>query len=492
MISPDIPWNILIYLFLLFAFKIASKKIQLWPEIPLGLFICYFILIFLKDVLAGHTWSAEWIRYIGIWADVFISWGVARVVFWLFMAILSKVKDENDIPPKITRDFVLFITFVILFLIVLRVRSDVNLASLLTTSAVITVVIGLALQATLNNFFSGLIIQAERPFAIGDWLEFEGNEGRVVGISWKSTQLLTREQVLVYIPNSVLASSTFSNFSRPTKRKIARVFIGLEYGVPYNKAKNVILEIAHQHPRVLKRPRPRIRLVDYGDFAITYEIRLWHNSYAYEPQLKADIYQQLWYALKRNNIRIPFPIRDVYHGHIEREHHKKQSLSIRSEVKILMETIPILTPLSDEELTDLSQSVSIELYGEGESIVREGEDGDSMYIIRSGKCEAMKIGENNRLTLLSTMQGGEFFGEISLLTGEKRTATIKAVEDTSLIVIKKAIFSKIINANPVISEQIADVVVRRRQNEGVALEDPQEITESSQKLIETIKMFFGA
>jgi len=470
---------------------LAAKKIRWLPEIPFGLFICYFALIFFETIISGYEWSAEWIRYIKIWEYVFISWGVAHGIFWVVMKILTRVKDEKDVPPKITRDFILFITFVILFLLVLRVKSDINLASLLTTSAVITVVIGLAVQATLNNFFSGLIIQAERLFSVGDWLEFEGKEGRVVGISWKSTQLLTRDQVLVYIPNSTLASTTFTNFSRPTRTKIARIFIGLEYGVPYNKVKQVITAVVDQHPQVLKRPRVVVRIVEYGDFAIKYEIRLWHNNYAHEPQLKSDIYQQLWYALRRNNIRIPFPIRDVFHGHIEREYHKQESLSVQSDAKMMMQAIPILSPLSDEELTDLSSNVDIDLYGAGELIVQEGEDGDSMYIIRSGTCEAIKIMENGRTKLLSTMRPGDFFGEISLLTGEKRSATIRTTEDTALIVIRKSIFSKIIIANPVISEQIAQVVLKRRQNEGAAIGDLGAMDQNPKKLIETIKLFFG-
>ncbi len=491
MIFSNIPWQTLIYISILLGYIFASKQIPRLPKIPLGLFICYFVLSFFKKILAAYHWSQEWLHYIDIWADIFLAWGIARVVFWVFMEILSKIKDKDDVPPKITRDFVLFITFIILFLLVLRLRSDVNLASLLTTSAVITVVIGLAVQATLNNFFSGLIIQAEQPFSIGDWLKFEDKEGRVVGISWKSTQLLTREQVLIYIPNAILASSTFSNFSRPNRKKIARIYIGLEYGVPYNKVKQVITEVVEQHPRVLKQPRVNVRLVEYGDFAITYEIRVWHTSYAYEPQLKADINQQLWYALRRNNIRIPFPIRDVFHGHIEREHRNDKSNALKSEAKKMIEQVPVLSPLSDDELSELSRNVTIERYGTGELIVREGEDGDSMYIIQSGVCEAMKTHESGRIEFLSTMQPGDFFGEISLLTGEKRTASIKAVQDTSVIVIKKTVFSKIMIANPVISEQIGSVVLERQQKKGVPLENFEDIHQNPARFIQTIKMFFG-
>lgn len=491
MTVPTIPWMSLIYICLMFGYIAASQRIEKLPKIPLGLLALYLVLVFFETILAQYGWSKDWIGYINTSAAIVLSWGTARVVFYFFMAALSKFKDEKDVPPKITQDFILFITFVILFLLVLRAKSDINLASLATTSAALTVVIGLAVQATLNNFFSGLIIQAEQPFAIGDWIKFEDKEGRVVGISWKSTQLLTREHILVYIPNSTLASSTFVNYSRPTRKKIARIFIGLEYDVPYNKVKRVITEVTDQHPKILKHPKVNVRLVEYGDFAITYEIRVWHKSYAYEPQLKADIYQQLWYALRRNGIRIPFPIRDVFHGHVERKHKARQMLSLKAQAREMMENVPILSPLSPDELSELSRKVSIELYGTGELIVQEGEKGDSMYIIRSGTCEATRTQSTGRQALLNTMTTGDFFGEISLLTGENRTATIRATADTSVIVIKKKVFSKIMIANPVISEEIAQVVLRRQEKKGVAIGSSDDLENSSKKFIETIKQFFG-
>lgn len=487
----NLPLYNLLYITLLLSYMVLSRYIPKLPKIPFGLFVGYFVLLFFAKIFKGYTWSIEWPDYLYIASDVLLSWGIARVVFWLMLEILIKLKGKDKAPPKITMDFILFVTFVVLFLLVLRIRSDINLASLLTTSAVITVMLGLAAQATLSNFFSGLIIQVERPFDIGDWIEFEGKEGRIVGISWKSTQLLTREQVLIYIPNSILAASTFSNFSKPTKQKIARIYIGLEYDAPYNKVKQVITEVTDQHPRILKRPPVIIRLIEFGDFAITYEIRVWHNSYAYEPQLQADIYQQLWYALRRNNIRIPFPIRDVQHHHIVQKQKEKQMVSLQTEIQGIMKQVPILATLSDANLEKLASMVEVEMFGAGELIVQEGEKGDSMYIIRSGSCDVMQKGADGRLMLLTTMIAGEFFGEISLLTGSKRTATIKTNEDTSLIFINKTVFSKIMRDDPIISEQIAQAVVERQERKGVDMDNLEEIGTKSKKFLAKVKLFLG-
>lgn len=488
----DFPWVTIFYTVVMILYSIAAKKAEKLPKIPLALFITYFTLQFFIQILEGYEWSHGWIRYAGITADIILSWAVARFVFWFLIEVLAGFRKNQDIIPKITRDFILFLTFAILFFVVLRVRSDINLASLLTTSALLTVVIGLAAQATLSNLFSGLIIQAERPFSIGDWIQFEGYEGTVIGISWKSTQILTRERILVYIPNSVLASSTFRNYSRPNRKKIASLVIGLDYNVPPNKVRKVITQVLEQNSKVLKQPKVNIRLIQFSDFSIQYEIRFWHNNYSFEPQLKSEIYNQLWYALRRNHIRIPYPVRDIQHAHIEREFNKNSQNKMTEEIQKMFESIPVLSPLSQADRADLSKKVYIETYGEGEFIVQEGDEGASMYIILSGSCEATRSGHQQQAIKLSRFYKGDFFGEISLLTGEKRSATVQATEDVSLIVVDKIAFSTVINSNATISEQIGKVVIERQKEAAINSEASVVNMETdSQKLIQKIKLFFG-
>ncbi len=487
----DFSWVTLFCAVVMILYSIAAKKAENLPKIPFTLFITFFLLRFSIQILEGYEWSNGWIRYAGITADIILSWAVARFVFWFLIEVLARFRTKQDIIPKITRDFLLFLTFAILFFVVLRVRSDINLASLLTTSALLTVVIGLAAQATLSNLFSGLIIQAERPFSIGDWIRFEEYEGTVIGISWKSTQILTRERILVYIPNSVLASSTFSNYSRPNRKKIASLMIGLDYSVPPNKVRKVITQVLEQNSKVLNQPKANIRLIQFSDFSIQYEIRFWHNNYSFEPQLKSEINNQLWYALRRNHIRIPYPVRDIQHAHIEREFNKENQNAMKEEIQKMFESIPILSPLSDADRADLTKKVYIETYGEGEFVVQEGEEGDSMYIVLSGSCEATRSGHRQQAMILSRFNKGEFFGEISLLTGEKRSATIQATEDTSLIVVDKNAFSTVINSNTVISEQIGKAVIERQKKDAMNFEESVEMGTDSQKLIQKIKLFFG-
>lgn len=467
----------------------SSKKI---PAIPVGLLIAYLTFRLLSEIMRGRVWASDWETWIKVGAGVLLAWAIARISFFVAIEMPLKLRKHKEMP-SITRDLILIFCYAILLLIVLRMRSNINLASLITTSAVLTVVIGFAAQTTLSSLISGLILQIERPFGIGDWIRVEDYTGKVAGINWKSTRLLTREQIVVYIPNSLITNCSFINYSRTERPIIAVLPIGLEYGAPPNTVRRVILEIVDAHPKILKSPHPEVRLLEFGDFAITYEIRFWHNNFAMEPRIKADINNQLWYALRRHGINIPFPIRDIQFKHIE----KRKLAEIQSperrrvQIQYLFAQVGVLSTLSEEEQAQLAQMAGMADYGQGEYIVRQGEAGDSLYIIRKGSCDVFIKGNGDREKKVAHIEAGGFFGEMSLLTGEVRNATVRAAEDTSVVTIDKQVFSTVITANPNISVQLGEVLARRQKELAAVAGSLTDSAPSSMNMIDKIKAFFG-
>jgi small-conductance mechanosensitive channel/CRP-like cAMP-binding protein len=484
-------WQILIAIVLLSGYVIISKRLQQIPDIPIGLIILYLITRIIASIIRDLGWAAEWAPWIQVASVIILSWAVARLTFFLLIELPLRLRKKKELP-SITRDLVLIICYAILFVIVLRLKSNINLTGILTTSAVLTVVVGFAAQTTLSSLISGLILQIERPFGLGDWIKLGENRGRVIGITWKSTRLLTREDVLVYIPNAEITNKSFLNYSKPNRRLICRIKIGIEYGAPPNTLRRVVLEVINQHPQVLKTPPPEIYLVNFGDFAITYEIRFYHNNFADERRIKSDINTQLWYALRRNHIKIPFPIRDVQHSHIERRFREKELAAQRSSAEIegLLERVSVFSSLSEDVQTQIAERSEIIEYGAGEFIVRQGDQGDSLYIIRTGLCGVFirKHGEHERR--IATIDSGGFFGEMSLLTGEPHTATVRAMEDTSVIIIDKENFSNILTENPSISVQLGEILAQRQKE--LAEETGRIVagTPSSSSMIAKIKSFF--
>lgn len=484
-------WQILIIVIFLSGYAVISKRFQKIPAIPIGLIILYLITRIIALIARNLNWATEWAPWIQVASVVILSWAVVRLTFFLFVELPLRLRKKKELP-SITRDLILLTCYAILFVIVLRVKSNINLTGILTTSAVLTVVVGFAAQTTLSSLISGLILQIERPFGLGDWIKLGENRGRVIGITWKSTRLLTRQDVLVYIPNAEITNKSFFNYSKPNRRLVARLDIGIEYGAPPNTVKDVIIQVLNQHPQVLKIPPPDIYLKEFGDFAITYEIRFYHNNFANERKIKSDINYQIWYALRRNNIKIPFPIRDVHHKHIERRFQAKELETQRSSFNIegLLKRVSVLSALSAEIRTQIAERSEIVDYGAGEFIVRQGDQGDSLYIIRTGSCGVYVRKNGKQENRIATIDSGEFFGEMSLLTGEPTTATVRAMVDTSVIIIDKENFSEILNDNPAISVQLGEILAKRQKELAEEAGRIVADTPSSSSMIAKIKSFF--
>ena len=484
-------WHILIIVIFLSGYAIISKRFKKIPDIPIGLFIIYLIARIVASITRDLKWAAEWSPWIQVASVVILSWAVARLTFFLFIELPLRLRKKKEIP-NITRDLILLTCYAILFVIVLRFKSNINLTGILTTSAVLTVVVGFAAQTTLSSLISGLMLQIERPFGLGDWIKLEEKHGRVIGITWKSTRLLTREKVLVYIPNAEITNKSFLNYSRPNRTLVARIYIGIEYGAPPNTVKDVIIQVLNQHPQVLKIPPPDVYLKEFGDFAITYEIRFCHNNFANEPKIKSDINYQIWYALRRNNIKIPFPIRDVHLNHIERRFQAKELEEQKSSFNIegLLSQVSVFSALSAEIRTQIAERSEIAQYGAGEFIVRQGDQGNSLYIIRTGSCGIYVSRNGRQENRIATIESGEFFGEMSLLTGEPITATVRAMVDTSVIIIDKENFSNILNDNPAISVQLGEILAKRQKELAEEAGRIVTVTPSSSSMIAKIKSFF--
>lgn len=474
---------------LAFYMLLAQRSTKL-PKLPFGFLIAYLVLRVIHQIVGHLPVVAEFSKWIGVASAIILSWAVIRLTFASIIELPLKYWKQTEIP-NITRDFILLICYAILFLIVLRTRGDVNLAGLITTSAALTVVIGLAAQTTLGNFFSGLVLQMEHPFSIGDWITYGSHTGRVVGITWKSTRIITRDNVMIYLPNNELSNGILVNYSKPDRRLIGRLTIGLDYSAPPDKVRNTILDVVNQHPKVLDKPHAQVRLIGYGDSAINYEIRFWHTNYTNDPQIKADINNQLWYALRRQGLNIPFPIRDVHLTHIERRQKQQDRKHLSVQILSLLENVPLLAHLAGDIREKISLDSTVQYYGTGETIVRQGEAGSSLYVILDGSCEVLLERDGQIVKKLATISKGDFFGEMSLLTGEARSATVKALEFSQVIRVDKKLFSEILASNPDIPEQLGTIMAQRQLDLSAETSKSQNQSVAKLKLIYKIKSFFG-
>lgn len=215
------------------------------------------------------------------------------------------------VPPLLAA-VALSLVYLVTALITLRLTiPDLDITALVATSAVTSLVLGLALQPILSNFFAGLVVSLERPFRINDWIRVGEHEGRVVAITWRTTHLRTRENDNLVIPNGKLADERVLNFYFPHPMHMERIRVGASYKIPPYRVRRALLESVAGVPGALEKPTPEVYLLSFDDSAITYELRVWTEDVSQAPRTASDIRARIWEELKKAEIPIPYPIRTI-------------------------------------------------------------------------------------------------------------------------------------------------------------------------------------
>jgi CRP-like cAMP-binding protein len=237
--------------------------------------------------------------------------------------------------------------------------------------------------------------------------------------------------------------------------------------------------------------------VAYADFSINYDVKFYISDFAHLEDIQSRAMYLIWYYFKRAGIIIPFPVRDVTMKQITREDEEaKRRVEIEDIVRSLSR-IEIFHPLSKEELASVASNLGEKIYAAGEVLFRQGEEGDTFYIIRDGKVAISVSDAEGRSTVVAHLSKGVFFGEMSLLTGEKRTATVTAEVDTTVLALSKAIFAEVLEANAQIAEGLAKVLEKRQRENLEKMAKTKELSQdkldatSSQTILRKIKSFFG-
>jgi small-conductance mechanosensitive channel len=386
----------------------------------------------------------------------FAGYVLLEVVLGLFGDWLPRLRSQTPMAP-IIKDLVRALALVGVAILGTKYAfPEVDIGALMTTSAILSVVVGLALQESLSNVFAGIMLTIDRPFKAGDWVEVDGKEGKVLDANWRSTRILTRDDDIIYVPNSTMAKGNIVNLTDPTPEHLCKRRIGIEYGAPPNKVRNVLVDVMSHVDGVLPTPPPDVYLSEYGDSAIQYELRYWIIEYDRRVKIDAEIMRAVWYRLKREGIIIPFPIRDVYL-------HRAKPAQRPDEIIELLKKVDILQPLKEEEQTMLAEDLSHHLFGKGEAVCKQGDPGSTFYIIKSGLIGVGVKGADGVEVEVARLKPGSYFGEMSLLTGDARTSTCTALEDSELLCLDRDTFGVLLQENPPIAQTMSEILAARSQ-----------------------------
>lgn len=239
-----------------------------------------------------------------------LSVAVVRVLGLVLFDVYLQARGVR-LPPLLPKVAMGAVYFVAAIIVVRAIWPEAPMTALITTSAVTSLVLGLALQPILGNFFAGLVISLEKPYRINDWIRVDGIDGRVVEITWRTTRLRTRENDDLVIPNGEIANQRVLNYYYPNALHMSRINVGVHYRTPPYRVKQALMDALDLVPTVLKKPSPEIFVLSFDDSAITYEVRAWIEDVASEPRISSHVRSEIWEVFRRRGITIPFPIRTL-------------------------------------------------------------------------------------------------------------------------------------------------------------------------------------
>lgn len=412
---------------------------------------------------AGLMLALEWVplrpklhAWISVVPIALLLLAFGRLVSIAIFDWLLTRRLQTD-APRIVRD-IFDILFTGLALLITLGAFGVEPGSLLTTSAVVTAVLGLSLQDTLGNLFAGLALQFQRPFNVGDWIQVdrEGMQiGQVLEINWRATRLTTGDSQELTVPNSLLARSVILNHSR-FELVNRGVKVTLPYELPTQHVHEVLLRAAEEVDGILKQPAPKVLTQGFVDLGVSYDLRFYIGDFSRRGSIEAAVRDRIWYVLQRKGL--PFATGPRAASVPTELAHQSDRATRASAIR----KVAFLRDLPEQAIETLAAGSHTELFAPGEMVVRQGETGEELYLCLRGELQVLHQGDSGEQREVARLQAGGLFGEIAQLTGQARAASVRAATPCELLVVRKKAFVQVLTDNPSLAEQISERLAERR------------------------------
>jgi len=435
--------------------------------VRLGVFYRLFCLaLAFYAALTFYGVQATWRDHIGAVA-VLLSTALVVALINRYLFDYYYETRRQVVIPRLLREFAAAVVVIVALLVVLiSYHAQSQLTGLLAGSGVVAIILGFGMQNLLSTLVAGAELQIGKPYKLGDWLKIGDHIGQVMEINWADTRLRTNDAISIEIPNNKIVEDTIINLSFPTTLHAMRLSVGADYTVPPNRVKDALRRAAARAEGIVLDPAPKVYLKDFGDSAITYEIKFWMNSHATFNDLCDAIRTNIWYEFRRQKINIPFPIRTLQ---LDRKGTKKEE-NETAPAHALLRKEPLFSCLSDAQVDVLLKDSEVNHFGRGEAVIEEGTEGDSMFILLRGSAQ-VSVTKNDAPIRVGVLRQGDCFGEMSLLTGEPRTATVRAEKDCEVIEISKPVMGELLRTSPQCLRQLSELLAKRKlETEGLLRE----------------------
>jgi small-conductance mechanosensitive channel len=477
---PDKKRNYLIYLLLLFFGFLFLRHDYFYP------------------LLGGYVSEGVYNTIAGTLFFAILAVFLSRFVRVFVLDVMVERRMGMP-PPKLLADIINWLIYFSVFVMMLHYVFGRDVDGLLTTSGMMVAVIGFALKNMITNIFSGIILNIERPYRIGDWLEIDiptrANRlltGRVTQITVRSTRLITLAEETVVVPNGKMADSSIINFSAPERRYRAQVTVSLDQSMPEERVERILMSAMKSAEGVLESPAPDVVLREFTDSGVVWLARYWVEDFAQDVPVKSNVQKKILRYLQVAGIPFSYDRKDVRMiktGAVE--------MSRRPSVKALLKKLDIFAGLGDAQLDELSGSIVERRFEVGQCVVRQGNEGNSLFIVAEGVLRVKIKNDEGRESIVGKIEPGQYFGEMTLLTGQPRSATVEADTDVIVYKITREVMEPILRENPRVVAGISDVLAERTTRNVKCLADaadvaaPESKEDVSHGIFKSITAFFN-
>lgn len=487
---------LLVVLFSYVLVRLAAPQHLRRLRIPLGVLAVYLLLVPIAAYLrASGSISLKDARLVALCLGTLAGVGATGTL--VFGALETRLHLQI---PRIVADLIIA-TVSIAAISMLASRMGVNLSSLLATSAVLTAVIGLSLQDTLGNMVAGITLQLDSSIRTGDWIKVGDVTGRVSEIRWRFTAIETRNWETVIIPNAQLIKGQVIVLGRRTGEP-QRWRRWVYFNVDFRYSPTQIIEAVHAALRaepignVAESPLPNCVLIDICDSYYRFAVRYWLIDLAVDDPTDSVVRTRVVTALKRINVPLSIPAKALFvTSDTDERREQKQRRTLEERVAWLRR-IDLFNSLSVDEASRLAAGLHAIPFGPGEVLTRQGADAHWLYIILSGRV-VVRVQHEEMEREVAQLGAGQFFGEMGLLTGEPRTATVVALDEVECFRLEKDAFRELFQARPEIADEVATELARRRVELMAARDDldaeahRDQVRQTASDLLRKMRAFFS-
>ncbi|HEU4407348.1 MAG TPA: mechanosensitive ion channel family protein [Polyangiaceae bacterium] len=467
--------------------------------------------LFATSVVLGAVSALLAAAGLWVWADRVHAFAELFRIFTI-ISLAARLGFELALPrlsvdlPKIAQDVVVGLVYALACLGLFH-RLGVNFSGILATSAVATAVVGLSLQPTLGNLVGGVALQMDGSIQVGAWVRLENKlEGRVREIRWRHTLLETRNGDTLIVPNGTLLGQQILVLGlrddEPHPHRMW-VWFDVDFEHPPERVTQVVAEALCAGPiaGVAAEPRPDCICAGFGqeghDGLARYAVRYWLVDLARDDPTSSAIYARVHSALERAGIPLGVPRQNQYHTKQNEHWEERRAAAETSRRVALLDDLELFKSMTAAELAQLAPRLRKAPFSAGEVISRQGAQAHWLYILTAGTVEVRVSNGEGVEKVVRTLHAPSFFGEMSLMTGEPRAATVVAKTPVECFRLAPEDFEGLIVARPDMARDISEVLAKRRVELEAVRDDLDEGGRKSLEVVErgrifhAIRGFFG-